>query len=92
VTEFGPAFDALLADLKRVRSQRLWAAFMLSRQVEVLNSILLGKPVRCGLLDRLVLRRALRGGPLPPAESYMVVTDEHLDAIAEAGPLEAKRR
>jgi hypothetical protein len=65
---------------------------MITRQVEVCESILLGKPVRCGLLDRFVLRRALRGGQLPPAEEYMVVTGEHLDAIAEAGPLEAKRR
>jgi hypothetical protein len=71
-----------------VASRRLWAAIMIARRVEVCESILLGRPVMCGRLDGEVLRRALRGGALPPADSYMTVTADHLDAIAEAGALE----
>jgi hypothetical protein len=45
-----------------------------------------GAPVRAGTLDWFVLRRALRGAPLPDAEDYIVVDSEVLDAIVEAGP------
>jgi hypothetical protein len=73
-------------------SRRLWAAMMLARDAWVWESLLAGRAVRCGGLDPVVLLRALRGGPLPNADSYVVVTDEMLDAVAEAGPLQPRRR
>jgi hypothetical protein len=47
-------------------------------------------PVRAGNLDGFVLRRALRGGPLPDTEVYIEITGEMLDAVDEAGPLAPK--
>jgi hypothetical protein len=47
--------------------------------------------VRAGTLDGLVLRRALRGAPMPPAESYLLVTAPMLDAVAEAGAIASKK-
>ena len=67
---------------------------MLTRDNEVCVSILRG-PVVARQLDAEALRRALRGAPLPPADTYVRVRCEHLDALAEAGPLApkgAKRR
>jgi hypothetical protein len=68
----------------RTASRRLWAAMLLPGRVDELVSILRRLPVRAGGLDAVVLRHALRGAPLPPADTYMPVTDEMLDAIAEA--------
>jgi hypothetical protein len=94
----GVETDRLLVELQRVRTERatlrgnrLWAAMMLARKREVAVSILRGLPVRVGNLDPLVLNRALRGRP--HEETYITVTAEMLDAIAEAGPIErlAKR-
>jgi hypothetical protein len=74
-------------------SRRLWAAFMLAGDDRyTCCSFLRGLPVRAGNLDGLVLRRALRGGPLPDPEAFIEVTPEMLDAVAEAGPLTAKGR
>lgn len=69
---------------------RVWASMVLARHVDTCASILRGLPVRVGLLDRFVLRRALRGGSLPDPETYLVVTDEMLAAIREAGPIPAQ--
>jgi hypothetical protein len=55
-------------------------------------SILSGRRVIARNLDGFVLWRSLRGGPLPRPDSFVLVTAEMLDAVAEAGPLEAKRR
>lgn len=68
-----------------------WAAMMLALDVDTCGSILRGLPVRAGNLDGFVLRRALRGGPLPDAEDYIVITKVMVDAVAEAGPLPAKK-
>jgi hypothetical protein len=69
------------------KESRLWAAIMLARSVRTCESILRKLPVRAGGLDPLVLRRAMRGAELPPADTYIVVTGQMLDAIDEAGPL-----
>lgn len=71
-------------------NRRLWAASMLCRDLNTCTSVLRHLAVRAGNLDAVVLRRALRGAPLPPAANYIVVTDGMLDAIAEAGPLEPR--
>jgi hypothetical protein len=63
---------------------------MLALDVDTCESILCRLPVRAGNLDGFVLRRALRGAELPDPESYLLVSDEMLAAIAEAGPLPAK--
>jgi hypothetical protein len=89
---FGPAFDALLADLKRVRSRRLWGAILLALDLDTCVSILSGRRVFASNLDGLVFRRALRGDRLPPADTFVHVTDEMLDAVAECGPLEERNR
>lgn len=66
--------------------RRLWAAFMLALDVDTCSSVLAGRRVMAGRLDGEVLRRALRGGPLPAWDSYIDVTAEMLDAVVEAGP------
>lgn len=71
-------------------SRRLWAAMMLTINIDVCESILLGRPVLAGRLDSEALRRALRGGPLPDASAYIAIDTEHLDAVAEAGPFQLK--
>lgn len=78
------------AQLERTASARVWAAWMLARDLETFESILRRLPVRAGNLDGVILRRALRGAALPPANSFIPVTDEMLDAIAEAGPVEPR--
>ena len=69
---------------------------MLALDVDTCSSILRGLRVRAANLDGVVLRRAVRGGPLSDAEDYIEVTGEMLSAIAEAGPLsplaKARRR
>ena len=74
-------------DPDQIASKRLWAAFMIALDVDTLVSILDGKPVPAWNLDATVLRRALRGGPLPDPDSWFRVRHGHLDAVAEAGPL-----
>jgi hypothetical protein len=68
----------------------IWAAMMLALDVDTCRSIMRGLPVRAGNLDGFVLRRALRGGPLPDTEVYIEITGEMLDAVDEAGPLAPK--
>src|SRR5262245_8295582 len=72
--------------------QWLWAALMLSHKAEVAAAILDALPVRAGNLDAVVLRRALRGGRLPSAEDYLIVTPAMLAAAEEAGSLRGNRR
>jgi hypothetical protein len=74
-------------EAQRIYDCRCWAAMMVALDLDTCRSILRGLSVRAGNLDGFVLRRALRGGPLPDAENYLVVADEMLDAVAEAGPL-----
>jgi len=71
-------------------SRRLWAAVMLTSDLEVCRSILRGRPVLAHQLDAAALRRALRGEPLPAPDSYFRVRPGHLDAVAEGGPFEPK--
>ena len=87
--ELASSVDELRADRsERSRcSRRVWAAAALAHDIYVCESILRGNAVRAGNLDRIALRRALRGGTLPPAESFIAVTDDMLDAVSEAGPL-----
>lgn len=77
------------ADEERA-SRRLWAALMLTSDLEVCRSILLGRPVLAHQLDAQALRRARRGEPLPPPDEYFRVRPGHLDAVAEGGPFETK--
>jgi hypothetical protein len=74
--------------------RRLWSVLMISRSVEVAESILLGRPVMARCLDAEALRRARRGMPLPAPDSYIRIRPAHLDAIDEAGPFSptSKRR
>ena len=74
---------------EREKWRRVWAALMLALDVSVFRSVLLGRPVIASQLDAVVLRRALRGMPLPPPDSFVRVRSGHLDAIAESGPLPA---
>jgi hypothetical protein len=67
--------------------RRLWAAMMVATDVDTCESILRGRKVMVGRLDWEVLRRAQRGNYPPPADSYIHVTGDMLDAIHEAGPL-----
>lgn len=87
--------DELAADDEAIaaRGRRLWAALCLARSYPTFRSICDGKAVRCGGLDRFVLRRALRGGPLPDREAFILVDAAMLDSVAESGafPKEAKR-
>jgi hypothetical protein len=80
------------AAVEETRSRRLWAAVMLTADVEVCRSILSGRPVLARQLDGAVLRRALRGEPLPPPDGYFRVRPGHLDAVAEGGPFHSKAR
>ena len=72
--------------------RRSWSLFMISHTPEVAESILAGRPVMARGLDAEALRRALRGGPLPDPDEFVVVTDEMLDALNEAGPIPIPRR
>jgi len=81
------------AERQRRNSKRMWAAIALALNVETLVSIERGLPVCARNLDPIVLRHALRGQSLPNANSYVVVTQEMLDAVAEAdGALTQKAR
>lgn len=71
-------------------ANRVWAAMALCRLVDDCQSILEGEPVLAAHLDAEVLRRGLRGRPMPPASEFITVTPEMLDAIAAAGPLRRK--
>jgi hypothetical protein len=77
----GPAVD----------DREVWAAIMLALDVETCESLLSGRFVRAGNLDGLVLRRALRGEPLPDYEDYIEIGAAMLDAVAEAGPLPVRK-
>ncbi len=90
-TSFGPETERLVDELLQRRERRRWAAIMLALSREVCRSILLGRPVMARGLDAEALRRALRGGSLPPPDEYVVVTREMLDAVAEAGPFVPRR-
>jgi hypothetical protein len=76
-----------MTEAELIVGRRLWGVLMLAWTVEVAESILVGRPVMASGLDAEALRRALRGAPLPDPDQYVVVTDEMLDAINEAGPL-----
>lgn len=71
-------------------SRRLWAVLTLTSDLAVARSILLGRPVLARQLDAEALRRARRGEPLPPPDSYFRVRPGHLDAVAEGGSFEPK--
>ncbi len=73
------------AERERRAGQRLWGVLMLARTVEVGQSIMHCRPVLVRNLDPEALRRALRG-TAPPADEFIEITPEHLDAIAECGP------
>jgi hypothetical protein len=77
-------------DAERTESRRLWSDFMLTADLEVARSILLGRPVLARQLDAEALRRALRGQPLPPPDQYVRVRHGHLEAVAESGPFDTR--
>ncbi len=77
---------------ERETSRRFWAATMLALDPDTCASIMRGLPVRVGNLDGFFLRRALRGGQPPDAESYIAITGGMLAAVHEAGPLAAPLR
>jgi hypothetical protein len=78
--------------LERTASTRVWAAMMLALHIDTCESILLGRRVLAGRLDGEVLRRGRRGAALPDPNSYIDVSAEMLDAVAEAGPLPLKEK
>jgi hypothetical protein len=77
-------------ELDRIVGRRLAAAWALVRDLDTLRSLLLGRRILARNLDHVALRHALRGGPLPDADAYIEITDDHLDALAEAMPLRHK--
>ena len=83
------AVDRLVDDLAgrraRCEARRVWGAVMLAPNVDVCESILRGRPVLVRQLDAVALRRALRGEPLPSADSYVRIRPAHLDGVAEGG-------
>jgi hypothetical protein len=70
-----------------VNERHLWAAVMLALDVDTASSILRGLRVRAGNLDANILRRALRGAPLPHPEEFIQISAAMLKAVDEAGPL-----
>ncbi len=78
------------ADRERIESGRVWGAVMLARSLDICRSVLRGQRVEARFLDAEALRRMLRGNSLPSASEFLLVTAEMLDAVAEAGPFEAK--
>jgi hypothetical protein len=83
-------------DVAGMTERHLWAAMMLALDLDTAGSILRGLRVRAGNLDGFVLRRALRGAPLPDVEDYIDITPTMLEAIGEAGllpfPMKGGRR
>jgi hypothetical protein len=76
------------AEQERRLDRWQWAAMILSLDdIDTCRSIMRGLPVRAGNLDAFVLRRALRGAPLPDPETYIAVDADMFDAVSEAGPL-----
>lgn len=63
-----------------------WASIVLAKNAATCTSILAGKPVLTANLDPGRLHDALRGATPPHPNEYLHVSDEHLDAILEAGP------
>ena len=80
------------SEAEQVAGRRMWAVLMLARSPEAAESILAVRPVMARLLDAEALRRALRGGPLPDPEEFVLVAHEMLDAVDEAGPITVSRR
>jgi hypothetical protein len=72
------------AQLERTASVRVWAAIVLVFDRETCVSILRRLPVRAGNLDPVALGFGRRGRRLPSANSFVPMTDELLDAIAES--------
>jgi hypothetical protein len=79
------------AQLERTASMRVWSAGMLALDRETFVSILRRLPVRAGNLDPVALRYARRGRRLPSANSFVPITDELLDAIAESESVLVRR-
>lgn len=73
------------AERRRRDGNRLWGAAMLALELDTCRSILAGRRVLAGRLDGEVLRRALRGEPLPAWDSFLEISDGMLDSVAEAG-------
>jgi hypothetical protein len=67
-------------------SRRLWAAIVVSTDLYICRSIILGRPVIVRRLDPSALRHALRGARPPAPTAYIRIRSGHLDAIAEALP------
>jgi len=76
------------AEAERTMDRRLWAAVMLTPDVEVSRSILVGHRVLARQLEPAALRRALRGASFPPDDEYIQVPSQMLDAVAEGGPFD----
>lgn len=79
--------EARSVEAERASAGRLWAAIVLAPNLDVCRSVLLGRPVLASKLDYVILGRALRGAALPPADSFLAITDGMLNAVAEAGPV-----
>jgi hypothetical protein len=77
---------------EHLTARQRWSATIITRHVDVCESIVRGLPVLAGNLDPVVLRYALRGAELPPANTYITVTADMLDAVDEAGPYRLKTR
>lgn len=84
--------SAPVDEAERIRTRRLWAALMLTLDLAICCSLLLGRKVLAARLNPEVLRRALRGAALPDPDSYLPISVEMLDAVAEAGPLMPSER
>jgi hypothetical protein len=85
--ERDPVRLKLEKEAERRASRRTWAAILLARDLDTCESILERRAVMARKLDAEILRRALRGGQLPPVDGYIEITNEMLDAVAETGAL-----
>jgi hypothetical protein len=60
---------------------------MLAKDADTCTSILNYRPVRAGNLDPFYLRRARRRIGLPDPHDFLIVTQEMVDAVVEAGTI-----
>lgn len=77
-------------EAERIISRRIWAAVVLTGNVDVFVSVVAGRAVLAYQLDGEALRRAMRGSSLPRPDTFIEITADMLDAVAEGGPFTQK--
>ena len=80
-----------MTDAERI-ADRLWAAFVISHTPEVAESILCGFPGSRRLPRRRGFAPCAPRWPAPNPDEYLLVSEEMLAAVVEAGPIPTTRR